>query len=141
MQLSEIQNEITIANTISDSMQSESLRIPSLHGKFLNIKSQEYLIQKKLEMEMDTLVMERWMFYTGKAAPEVYKKESFELKILKTDLDIFMDSDKKIQDIKGRIEVQKQKVSMCDEMIKALNQRTFLIKNVIEDRKFISGSN
>lgn len=139
MQLSELQQEIDQANQLSSNLITESMRIPSLHGKFLNIKSGEYLLLKKLEMELETLELERWMFYTGKASPEQYKQEKFELKLLKTDVDIFMKADVKIQTVRGKIEIQKQKVVLCDEMVRALNQRTFVIKNIIDMKKFENG--
>ena len=141
MKLEELQTEIQKDCVISEDLILESRRVPALHGKYLGLKSQEYLLQKNLEMQLDTIEMQRWLFYTGKATPEEYKAEKFELKLLKTDVDIFMKADKKIQDIKGRVEVQKQKCSMCDEMIRALNQRTFLIKNIIEEKRFVNGLN
>lgn len=141
MKLEELQAEIVKDCNISEDLVAESRKVPTLHGKYLSFKSQEYLILKNLEMQIDVIEMQRWLFYTGKATPEEYKAEKFELKLLKTDVDIFMKADKKIQDVKGRIEVQKAKISMLDEMIRALNQRTFLIKNIIEEKRFQNGLN
>lgn len=139
MKIDELQREIDLANQLSDNLVAENMRIPGLHGKFLAFKSQEYLVMKSLEMQLDSLERDRWLFYTGKATPEQYKAENFELRLLKTDVDIFMKSDVKIQEVKSRIEVQKQKVQMCDEMIRAINQRTFLFKNILDSRKFENG--
>ena len=69
--------------------------------------------------------------------------EPFELDIKtrnKIDLDRFMDSDRDYLDIHEKIEIQKEKINYLESIVKSLNTRGFLIKNIIDWRKFTSGA-
>ena len=48
----------------------ESLKIPQLHNKYLNMFHDERLILKKLETDKRELTRDKWEYYSGKMSQE-----------------------------------------------------------------------
>ena len=95
---------------------------------------------KKAEYEHKTLIRQKWEYYTGKADESVYKEKPFDLKVLKADVHIYMDSDEELQRSDQKAAYLKQVVSYLEQVLRSINNRTFLIKNAIEWKKFTSGA-
>ena len=95
---------------------------------------------KKSQWEERTLQREKWEYYTGKSDPEVYKQKPFDLKVLKNDVHIYINSDEDIQKIQAKIEYQSAIVNYLEQILRILNNRSFTIKNAIEWRRFTSGA-
>ena len=114
-------------------LDKESVKIPTLHGKYLELHSREKIFLNYLQVENKKLYREKWEYYSGKA------EKPFQLKLLKTDLHIYLDSDDKLCELKEKIDTQKQKVSYVESVIKSLETRSFHITNAINWRKFTAG--
>lgn len=114
-------------------LDKESVKIPTLHGKYLELHSREKIFLNYLEVEYKKRYRERWEYYSGKA------EKPFQLKLLKTDLHIYLDSDDKLCELKEKVDTQKQKVSYVESVIKSLETRSFHITNAINWRKFTAG--
>lgn len=114
-------------------LDKESVKIPTLHGKYLELHSREKIFLNYLEVEYKKLYREKWEYYSGKA------EKPFQLKLLKTDLHIYLDSDDKLCELKEKIDTQKQKVRYVESVIKSLETRSFHITNAINWRKFTAG--
>ena len=69
----------------------------------------------------------------------IKSEKPFQLKLLKTDLHIYLDSDEKLCELKEKVDAQKQKVSYIESVIKSLETRSFQITNAINWRKFTAG--
>jgi hypothetical protein len=95
---------------------------------------------KKAEGEHSQLHLNKWLFFTGKADPQVYKDTNFDLKVLRQDVDKFIDDDEEIIKSKQKIEYLKQICGYCESILKQINNRTFQIKNAIDWKKFTMGS-
>jgi hypothetical protein len=96
----------------------------------------------KYQQDFAILRLRKWKIYTGKASEEElteWKEEPFELDILKTDVDKFMDADPKLIELKSKISVTEIKIKMVEEFLKALNNRNFAIKSAIEWNKMMNG--
>lgn len=120
----------------------ESLRVPKLHSKFMNIFHDESLLLRKYESEWRTLRKQKWEYYNGKMSQEDLKElgwEPFGHRILRQDIDIYMDSDPDMSKLNAKIELQKAKVDYLDATIKSINNRQWMIRNAIEWKKFMSG--
>tara|TARA_A100001201_G_scaffold4082_3_gene8651 strand:+ start:1282 stop:1716 length:435 start_codon:yes stop_codon:yes gene_type:complete len=144
MKLSELQ-AMWLADCKMDEMalDAESLKIPNLHSKYMEYWNEEVLNQRRLEQEYKSEFKIRWEYYSGKLSEEEheeYNLEPFLQKVLRQDLDIYLDSDKKLQEIKSKIEYTKQKVNYVESIIKQLNGRGYLIKNAIDFIRFQTGS-
>lgn len=121
----------------------ESLKIPQLHNKYLNFLQEERFNLKKMGFDFASLRRSKWEFYTGKMSEEDLEKngwEPFDLKILKSDVDMYLDADSDMILMKQKITYQEEKVFYLESVIKEIGQRNWEIRNAIEWRKFVSGS-
>ena len=118
----------------------ESLKTPQLHNKYLKFLNKWKLLQTKANTDYYKLRKEKWEYYTGKADPDIYKEKPFDLKVLKADVHIYMDSDDELQKADQKAAYLKQVVSYLEQVLRSINNRTFLIKNAIEWKKFTSGA-
>ena len=147
MKLESIQ-ELWTSDCILDDLQldAESKRIPELHNKYFKIFSDEKLRLVKHESKMKELSKLKWLYYTGKLDKDSLDRlewEPFELEIKsrnKLDLDRFLNSDKDTIEMQEKIEYQKEKINYLESIIKTVINRNFLIKNIIDWRKFTSGA-
>ena len=120
----------------------ESIRIPQLHSKYLNIYHDESLILRKLDVDLKILQKQKWEYYNGKMSQQELATlgwEPFGHRILKQDLDIYLESDTDIIKHGSKIDLQKAKVEYLDSILKGINNRNWVIRNAIEWRKFMSG--
>lgn len=120
----------------------ESLRIPRLHHKYFKIMASEAMLLKSIESEYKTLYKRKHEYYTGVLSEEELREYDWEpqqLKILKADLSIYFDSDPDLQALQRKIEIQKQKLSFLESIIKTIVNRGFLIKNAIDWERFKNG--
>jgi hypothetical protein len=123
-------------------LDTESLKIPQLHGKYLNFLTDERLSLRKIEADRSVMLRAKWEYYTGKMSQEelaVRGWEPFALKILRNDLDLYLDSDSDLIKCNQKIEYQKEKISLLEEVVKELNTRHWKIRNAIEWRRFTNG--
>jgi len=143
MELSEIRKLVAEDSVIDDAeLDIESIKIPQLHNKYLNIFHDEKLILLRTEAEYKSMLRVRWEYYSGKMSKDdldEYGWEPFELKILKPDLSIYLDSDDFLVKLKNKVAYQKEKIDYLESVLKSLNNRNWIIRNAIEWRKFMSG--
>ena len=82
-------------------LDTESMKTPQLHNKYLVFHTDEKLILGKMQSDLNVLRRDKWLYYTGKMDEEDLKSrnwEPFNLNILKTDIEKFMDSDTDIDE-------------------------------------------
>ena len=132
----EVERDIKIDDTELD---LESIRTPQLHNKYLKIYTKHSLQYKKLQDDYKVLYRVKWEYYTGKASPEVYAENPFELKVLKADIGIYMEADKDLQQLGQRMAYTKQIVEYLERILKEINNRNWNIRNTIEWKKFLHG--
>jgi hypothetical protein len=143
MNLENLKELITKDSQIdSTELGTESLKIPQIHGKYLNILTDLKLLLTKQQSDFAVMKLRKWKIYTGKASQEElqnWNEDPFDLDILKTDVDKFMDADPKLIELKAKISVNEVKVKMVEEFLKALNNRNFAIKSAIDWQKMMNG--
>ena len=141
MTLEELQAEADKDLVIDDTeLDTESLKTPILHNKYLQYYNKFNLLLKKSQWEERTLQREKWEYYTGKSDPSVYKEKPFDLKVLKNDVHIYINADEDIQKIQAKIIYQEAIVNYLEQILRMINNRSFTIKNAIEWRRFTSGA-
>lgn len=121
---------------------SESLRIPVLHHKYFKIMTAEAMMLRQYERELKTLTRKKYEYYTGTLSEEELRENDWEpqqLRILKADIPMYMDSDQDIQTLQHKIDNQKQKLNFLESAIKTIVNRGFLIKNAIDWERFKNG--
>jgi hypothetical protein len=121
----------------------ESLRIPQLHSKYFKIFSAERMTLRKLEHDLKTLYREKFEYFNGTLDEETLRSNGWDpnpLKILRSDIPMYLDSDKEYSTLQLRIEMQKEKVDFVESIIKSLTTRGYQIKSAIEWEKFKVGA-
>lgn len=121
----------------------ESLKLPKLHSKYLRLFTEERLTLRKLEEERKELVKLKYDYYRGLLPEEDLRAngwEPFQLNVLKSDVPMHLDADHDVVKINLKIAMQQEKVDTLESIIKAINNRGYLIKNAIEYEKFKVGA-
>ena len=118
----------------------ESLKTPQLHNKYMKHLTTFKLMLSKAESELHTLKRQKWEYYTGKADASVYAEKPFDLKVLRTDVDKYIESDEELIKLKQKKEYLTTVVDYLDRTIRQISNRGFTIKNAIDWRKFTSGA-
>ena len=143
MTLDDIRKELEKDTRIDDSaLDAESLRIPQLHNKYLNFLMEERLCLARYENDVAVILRDKWEYYTGKMSHEELTArgwEPFSLKILRNDLDLYLESDADLAKLQQKVVYQKEKISLLEEIVKELNNRHWKIRNAIDWRKFVNG--
>ena len=104
-----------------------------------NVISKDELKQKCKKIYQKVL-QERYLYYSGKAEPEVYEKEPFPYKVREKDaIQRYLDSDQRLSDAELKVEYYNTMIDYLESIIKTIQNRTFQIKNAIEWQKFIRG--
>ena len=119
-----------------------SAKIPQLHYKYYKLFAQERLKLRKLQAEYKVLYKDMWEYFQGNMSEEDLKERGWEpnpLRILKSDLGVYIDSDKDIITHNMKIAYQKEKIDFLESVIKTINIRGFHIKNAIDWEKFKVG--
>ena len=123
-----------------DLLDHESIKIPQLHSKYLNFLSDVRLFKIKREQEYKKLLREKFEYYTGKADAEVYREKPFDLKILKQDVQLYIESDEEIQSVLTKLNYYKEMIFLLETILSNISTRGFQIKNSIDWQKFMQGS-
>ena len=121
----------------------ESIKTPQLHNKYLVFHTDEKLVLGKMQSDLNVLKRDKWLYYTGKMSEEDLENrnwEPFNLNILKTDIEKFMDSDNDIIKMTNKILLQKEKVNYLENVIKIINNRQWSIRSIIDWIKFTHGT-
>jgi len=116
-----------------------SANTPQLHNKYLKFLNKYKLLLVKAEDDFKLLRKYKWEYYTGKAEERVYKEQPFDLKILRQDIDKYLDADGELQKSKQKVRYLEVVIDYLDKTVKQISNRGFLIKSMIDWRKFING--
>ena len=125
-----------------DNLHDESLKIPQLHSKYYTLYNTITLLREKAREQYSKVRLERYNYYTGKAPAEVYVEEPFPYKVREKDaIQRHLDADDKMNKIDMKIKYYDVMLKFLEEIIRAISNRTYQIKNAIEWNKFQAGYN
>lgn len=117
-------------------------QIPKLHSKYLRYYTLESLILKKLEGDSKVLWKDKLEFYT-QGPNEVTKQKGWQMpakgRIMKSEVQPYLESDSDIINLKMKVEIAKQKTEVLQEIVKAINNRSYLINHVIQWTQWSGG--
>ena len=141
MTLEELQEQVDKDLKINESeLDLESLKTPQIHNKYLKHYNNFKLLMTRAESDYKILKRVKWEYYTGKASPKVYQEKPFNLKIMKSDLDKYLDSDEDLIKSKHKVEYHNAMCDYAERVCKSVNNRGFQIKNAIDWKRFLEGS-
>ena len=141
MDLETLQEQVDKDLKINDTeLDLESLKTPQLHNKYMKHYTKFELMLTKAETDYSQLKRIKWEYYTGKADASVYAEKPFDLKVLRTDVDKYIESDDELIKAKQKCEYLNACVDYLEKTIRQISNRGFAIKNAIDWRKFTSGA-
>jgi hypothetical protein len=123
-------------------LMTESRRIPELHSKYYNLFFKEALKVKKIKADLKELERAKFEYYTGSMDEEELKERGWKpnpLKILRNDLDKYLQSDRDIINLSLKIAYHEERANYLESIVRQINNRNFIIKSMIDWAKFTNG--
>ncbi len=120
----------------------ESARIPVLHSKYYKLYHRAAMKATKLRYELKELERLKTEYYNGSISEEDLKKHGWKpnpLRIMKTELPRYIESDKDIINLSLQIDYWSSIAVFLESVVKQINNRNFVIKNMIDMLKFQNG--
>jgi len=143
MKFEEIQYQWTLDCVMDETeLSKESIKIPQLHNKYLIFYSNEKLKFKEIKYLFAGLVRRKRDYYSGRMTVEELEAadwEPFQLKLLKADVQEYIDADDNVIESKKLLALQEEKVNYLESIVKSLTTRGYLIKNAIDWKRFTEG--
>ena len=140
MNLDELKLQVSQDLRVDDEhLDTESLKNQEIKAKYLDHKSKFELLLFKAKGDYKRLYREKWEYYGGQADAKVYASKPFDLKVLKTDLGVYISADEEIIDAENKIGYLETVVDYIKGVIKSVDNRGWDIKHAIEWKKFEAG--
>ena len=137
MELDEIMKMWEEDSHIDDKdLDNESLNIPNVHQKYLNIYSKEKRKMSDLKTHWKILFQQRWEVVISKNG----KAPEHNIRLSKTELERhYVAADEILQKAEKIMNEQEGKVEFLKSVLSMIENRSFHINNAISWRKFVSG--
>jgi len=143
MKFEEIQKLWTSDCEIDETeLSKEAVKTPQLHNKYLILFHDERLRLRTLRYDHFKLIRQKKDYFGGRMSAEEMEAldwEPFQLKLLKADIDIYIEADDDIINSSKIIAVVEEKVGYLESIVKSLSNRGFIIKNAIDWKRFTEG--
>lgn len=127
-----------------ESAQNDLIRIPVLHGKYLEYLSKHRISTHKAKFDFIKMKKIRREYYLGNLDKETldeYGWEQFDLKVgNKANIELYLESDDILIKLQEKRIYHEECVSICELIIKELNSRTFQIREYLQHSRFMAGS-
>ena len=123
-------------------LSQESVKIPQLHNKYLILFHDERLRLRTMKFDHSKLLKVKREYFSGRMDEtelEAYDWEPFQYKLLKADVQEYIDADDDMIESKKKISLQEEKVDYLEAIVKGLSNRGYLIKNAIDWKRFTEG--
>lgn len=124
-------------------LEEEMFRQPILHSKYLRYL-QEYKVKiRKLGLKYDKVRQLKMRYYNGELTQEELSENGWKqyqyVKPSKTGMESLLSADSDLQIILEQVEYIKIMIETCDSIIKEIHSRGYLLKSILENRKFEAG--
>ena len=104
MTLDELKIQVKKDLEVNDeTLDKESYKNQELYAKYLDHKTNFELLLYKAKGDYKVLFRDKWEYYGGKADAKVYAAKPFDLKVLKNDLQMYINSDDDIIEVEKKI--------------------------------------
>ena len=122
-----------------ENIDQESFYNQEIKAKWLDYKSRFELLLARSKGDYQVLYREKWEYYGGKSDAKVYAAKPFDLKVLTTDLQIYISSDSDIIELSNKIAYLETTIKFIDGVIKSIDNRGWDIKHAITWKQFEAG--
>jgi len=120
----------------------ESTNIPVIHNKYLKIFIGENAQLKRMMAQRNRRKRLLTEYYLGELDQDELEdlgREQFYKKILKNEVEMYIESDDDFIDLNLKLALQQEKVNYLEAILKSINNRGFQIKNAIDWLRFTNG--
>ena len=132
----QVEKDLKVNDEILD---KESFKNQELYAKYLDHKTNFELLLHKAKGDYKVLYRDKWEYYGGKADAKVYASKPFDIKVMKTDLQMYIQSDDDILRLQNKIGYYESCVDYCKGVIKSIDNRGWDIRNATDWKKFEAG--
>ena len=122
-----------------ETLDKESYKNQELYAKYLDHKTNFELLLYKAKGDYKILFKDKWEYYGGKADAKIYETKPFDLKVLKTDLNIYIESDEDIIKLEHKIAYLETTIKYIDGVLRSIQSRGRDIKKAISWKQFEAG--
>ena len=130
----------------SKNLDTTAIRSATLHAKYLELYSVSKLQLKKQDWTMAVLRKDKWLYYNGKMSKEDMDKFGWSYdpfkglaKPLKSEMDMFYETDPDIAKLKIQMDYQTTVVEALKEIMDTIKWRHSTIKTILDAQKFMAG--
>lgn len=126
----------------SGNIAGEAAAIPKLHHKYYMLYMQEGLRLKKLKTDLKVLRVDKLDWMMGAMAEEDLKDRGwkpFQRKILRADVDKYLDADKDIINLSLRIDYVESIHKFLEDIVKSIAWRNQNLKTIVDWTRFTAG--
>lgn len=123
-----------------------SIQTIMLHSKYLPLLTRAKLRLKKAESDFAELKRDKWLWFHGKMSRGEIDKRGWDydpldgLKVLKSDMGQFIETDQHVKAAKLKIDYLKTEVEALEEILNTIRWRHSHVKNIISWRQFEAGN-
>ena len=144
MKLSEIQDMWEKDSFIDETnLGRESIRVPTLHAKYLVYLSKVKLQIRKAESDYYNTRRLKYRYYRGEMTQVELDDNGWEQwqgnKPLKNEMDEFLQCDKDLIEFQDKVEYFRTVIYTLEQILRSINSRTWDIKTAVEYLKFTNG--
>ena len=125
--------------TDQEHIDQESYKNQMIKQKQVAFKADFELLLIKAKTDHQQLYRLKWEYYGGKAVAKVYAAKPFDIKVMKTDLQMYIQSDDDILRLQNKIGQYESCVDYCKGVIKSIDNRGWDIRNATDWKKFEAG--
>ena len=102
-------------------------------------KSRFELLKTQAHIKYTKLYREKWEYYGGKSDAKVYAAKPFDIKVLKNDLQMYINADDEIIELQAKITYYEVIIKYIEGVIKSIDNRGWDIRNAQDWKKFEAG--
>jgi hypothetical protein len=141
MNLDQLKNESRADLPIIDQehLDQEGFKNQIISPKWLDYRTRFKSLLIKNKGNYQRLYREKWEYYGGKSDVKVYVAKPFDLKVLKTDLHMYITSDEEIIALADKISYLETILEFIDGILKSIDRRGWDIKNAQDWKRFEAG--
>jgi hypothetical protein len=123
----------------------ELYRCPILHSKYIKILQNYRLKQREYVVKYSELKVALTKYYSGEMNTDELRLRGWDQyrfnKPLKTQMEEKISAHPEVVKIENRVQYLETLIKSCESIIKEINNRTYLLRSVIDWQKFQQGVN
>ena len=124
------------ASIDSQNLDGESLKIPNLHAKYMEMYTKEKRTFREFKRKWKVLFQKRWEVIIAKQG----RPPDHNIRISKSELEkYYVAADSELQEFEALINDQEDKVDYLSGVLDTIKNRNWQIKNAIDWSKFQTG--